>query len=154
MPPLKYKRQQEERHLPHGVYITITLCSNYYLPVSLRYFAFVFSLLAQLLYTIVLTLVCLDYACHKFMANDILLRHFNKSYAINSLQYTLGFDKTAFCDNGKSICVRSPVTIILVFQPIRVRNIFICAEVVFCASSSITTASLSVRPRIKANGAI
>ena len=58
------------------------------------------------------------------------------------------------CEAGRSICVMSPVTIILVFIPIRVRNILICCAVVFCASSRITTASFSVRPRIKANGAI
>ena len=33
-------------------------------------------------------------------------------------------------------------------SPSRVRNIFICAVVVFCASSRITKASESVRPRI------
>ena len=44
-------------------------------------------------------------------------------------------------DEGRSICVMSPVTIILVFMPMRVRNILIWAEVVFCASSRMTTAS-------------
>ena len=58
------------------------------------------------------------------------------------------------CEAGRSICVMSPVTIILVFIPIRVRNILICCVVVFWASSKMTTASFSVRPRIKANGAI
>ena len=44
----------------------------------------------------------------------------------------------------------------IIFEPIprRVRNIFICCGVVFCASSRMTTASLSVRPRMKASGAI
>jgi hypothetical protein len=36
----------------------------------------------------------------------------------------------------------------------RVRNIFICSGVVFCASSRITKALFSVRPRMKASGAI
>ena len=40
------------------------------------------------------------------------------------------------------------------FWPKRVRNIFICSRVVFCASSRITKASASVRPRMKAIGAI
>ena len=40
------------------------------------------------------------------------------------------------------------------FSPSRVRNIFICIDVVFCASSRITTALDSVRPRMKASGAI
>ena len=48
----------------------------------------------------------------------------------------------------------SPVMIILVLMPIRVRNIFIWALVVFCASSRMTTASFKVRPRMKASGAI
>jgi hypothetical protein len=37
--------------------------------------------------------------------------------------------------------------------PNRVRNIFICSVVVFCASSMMMKASFSVRPRINASGA-
>ena len=40
------------------------------------------------------------------------------------------------------------------FSPSRVRNIFICGGVVFCASSRMTKAEASVRPRMKASGAI
>ena len=40
------------------------------------------------------------------------------------------------------------------FSPKRVRNIFICIAVVFCASSRMMTAFDSVRPRMKASGAI
>ncbi len=47
----------------------------------------------------------------------------------------------------------SPVTTIFEPNPSRVRNIFICSGVVFCASSRITNESLSVRPRMKASGA-
>ena len=36
----------------------------------------------------------------------------------------------------------------------RVRNIFICSAVVFCASSRMMNDSLSVRPRMNASGAI
>ncbi len=39
-------------------------------------------------------------------------------------------------------------------MPKRVRNIFICCGVVFCASSRMMKASFSVRPRMKAIGAI
>ena len=39
-------------------------------------------------------------------------------------------------------------------KPKRVRNIFICSGVVFCASSSMMKLSFSVRPRMKASGAI
>ena len=55
---------------------------------------------------------------------------------------------------GRSTWLGSPVTIMRLFSPSRVRNIFICIEVVFCASSRITTAFDSVRPRMKASGAI
>jgi hypothetical protein len=54
---------------------------------------------------------------------------------------------------GRSTCVTSPVTTALLWKPSRVRNIFICSTVVFCASSRMTKASLSVRPRMKASGA-
>ena len=47
----------------------------------------------------------------------------------------------------------SPVMTIFEPKPSRVRNIFICSGVVFCASSRITNESLSVRPRMKASGA-
>ena len=41
---------------------------------------------------------------------------------------------------GRSTWLGSPVTIMRLFSPSRVRNIFICIEVVFCASSRMTTA--------------
>ncbi len=53
-----------------------------------------------------------------------------------------------------SIWRGSPHTTMRLFWPKRVRNIFICSRVVFCASSRITKASASVRPRMKAIGAI
>src|SRR6516165_4012531 len=40
-----------------------------------------------------------------------------------------------FCPRARSICVMSPVMTALVPKPMRVRNIFICSGVVFCASS-------------------
>ena len=55
---------------------------------------------------------------------------------------------------GRSICVTSPVTTIREPNPRRVRNIFICSTVVFWASSRMMKLSLSVRPRMKASGAI
>lgn len=47
----------------------------------------------------------------------------------------------------------SPVMTIFEPNPSRVRNIFICSGVVFCASSSTTKESLRVRPRMYASGA-
>ncbi len=47
----------------------------------------------------------------------------------------------------------SPVMTIFELNPSRVRNIFICSGLVFCASSRITNESFSVRPRMNASGA-
>ena len=55
---------------------------------------------------------------------------------------------------GRSIWLASPVTMNLASHPIRVRNIFSCPRLVFCASSSMTQARSRVRPRIYARGAI
>jgi hypothetical protein len=55
--------------------------------------------------------------------------------------------------DGRSICVMSPVTTAFESKPRRVRNIFICSGVVFCASSRMTNESFSVRPRMNASGA-
>ncbi len=54
---------------------------------------------------------------------------------------------------GRSFWEESPVTMTLEPKPIRVRNIFICAGVVFWASSRMINALSSVRPRIYASGA-
>src|SRR5262252_5130745 len=53
---------------------------------------------------------------------------------------------------GRSICVMSPVITAFAPNPSRVRNIFICSVVVFCASSRMTNESFSVRPRMNAIG--
>ena len=55
---------------------------------------------------------------------------------------------------GRSSWVMSPVMTIFEPKPRRVRNIFICSGVVFWASSKMRKASLKVRPRMKASGAI
>ena len=55
---------------------------------------------------------------------------------------------------GRSTCVTSPVTTARDPNPMRVRNIFICSEVVFWASSKMMKASFNVRPRMNAIGAI
>src|SRR6476469_1332773 len=54
---------------------------------------------------------------------------------------------------GRSTCVMSPVTTTFEPKPKRVKNIFICSPVVFCASSRMMNASLRVLPRINASGA-
>ncbi len=55
---------------------------------------------------------------------------------------------------GRSIWLTSPVTTAREPKPMRVRNIFICSGVVFCASSRMMKAWFKVRPRMKASGAI
>ena len=55
---------------------------------------------------------------------------------------------------GRSSWVTSPVTTIFEPKPRRVRNIFICSGVVFCASSRMMKLSFRVRPRMNASGAI
>src|SRR6266540_3352245 len=55
---------------------------------------------------------------------------------------------------GRSTWVGSPVTIILLSSPSRVRNILICTGVQFCASSRMMMAWERVRPRMKANAAL
>ena len=44
---------------------------------------------------------------------------------------------------GRSICVMSPVITAFESNPSRVRNIFICSAVVFCASSRMMNESLA-----------
>jgi hypothetical protein len=48
------------------------------------------------------------------------------------------------CPDGRSIWVMSPVTTALELNPRRVRNIFICSGVVFCASSNTINESFRV----------
>ena len=47
----------------------------------------------------------------------------------------------------------SPFTTAFEPNPSRVRNIFICSGVVFCASSRMMNESFNVRPRMNARGA-
>ncbi len=54
---------------------------------------------------------------------------------------------------GKSTCVISPVTTTFELNPNRVRNIFICSPVVFCASSRMMNESERVLPRMYPSGA-
>ena len=55
--------------------------------------------------------------------------------------------------SSRSICVGSPVTTMRAPSPRRVSTIFICRREAFWASSTMTKAWLSVRPRMKAMGA-
>ena len=55
--------------------------------------------------------------------------------------------------SGTSTWLMSPVTTTRDPKPTRVRNIFICSGVVFCASSRMMKLLLRVRPLMKARGA-
>ena len=59
-----------------------------------------------------------------------------------------------FFGSGRSIWVMSAVTTSLESNPWRVRIIFVCARVVFWASSRMMKALFRVRPLMKARGAI
>ena len=54
----------------------------------------------------------------------------------------------------RSLWLRSPVMIILLSIPMRVRNIFICSGVLFCISSAMMKALSKVRPRMNPSGDI
>ena len=54
----------------------------------------------------------------------------------------------------RSLWARSPVMIVLLSIPLRVRNIFICSGVQFCISSAMMKALSKVRPRMNPSGDI
>ncbi len=103
--------------------------------------------------TIAVSLIGLDDSLHQLMPDNVLRREIGKCNALHVFQNLDAFLRPDSWPEGRSICVMSPVTTAREPNPILVRNIFICATLVFCASSSMTKESLSDRPRINANGA-
>ena len=93
----------------------------------------------------VVSLIGVDDACDELVTDNIFLGKFYDGNTFYSFQYLQGFLQSTFALFWQ---------VDLCHHPMRVRNILICAVVVFCASSRMTTASLSVRPRMKARGAI
>ena len=79
---------------------------------------------------------CLDFQNHLFQ---------EAVEGVGLLRYG---DVSSLGEKNKSICVMSPEATIFEPWPMRVKNIFIWARVVFCASSRIMNVSLSVRPRM------
>ena len=88
------------------------------------------------------------------MADDVFRGEFHLRNALDAVEQLAASARPEGCPFGRSTCDGSPVMIMRLFSPSRVRNIFICIEVVFCASSRMMTALVSVRPRMKASGAI
>mgnify|MGYP006910470417 CR=1 FL=1 len=84
-----------------------------------------------------MTVVCLDDAPDQLMADHVPGVEMGECYVVDAAQNA---SMVARPDRGtaRSTCVTSPVMIIVVLNPRRVRNIFICCSVVFCASSRIT----------------
>lgn len=80
-------------------------------------------------------------AFDEMVADDVLLVELYHGNAFDVTQSFNGVFQSDFWLAGRSICVRSPVIIILPCTPRRVRNILSWAVVVFCASSNITIAS-------------
>ena len=94
-----------------------------------------------------------DDALDELVAHDVLAAELDEREVLDALEDVAHLLAAPTCPSGRSICVTSPVTTTLLPKPRRVRNIFICSGVVFCASSRMTKLSLSVRPRMNASGA-
>ena len=99
--------------------------------------------------------VCFDDLLHELVPDDVAVVEVDEGDALDAGRRPSSprRGRTAL-PVGRSICVMSPVTTALDPKPRRVRNIFICSDVVFCASSRMTNESFSVRPRMNASGAI
>src|SRR6185437_3785709 len=96
-------------------------------------------------------LIGIDDRRHQRMTHHVALVEAHHAYARDALQRIERIAQPA--PGARSTWLRSPVTTMRVPSPIRVRNIFICTGVVFCASSRMTKECASVRPRMKASGA-
>ena len=102
----------------------------------------------------VVLLVRVDDTADQLVPDDILGREPGEVDVVEALQDVLDLPQTATSSrSGRSTCVTSPVITIFESKPSRVRNIFICSALVFCASSRMMKASFSVRPRMYASGA-
>lgn len=95
-------------------------------------------------------LVGTDDVLHQLVAHHIPVGEFADGDVVHLPQDTEAMTRPLFCLSGRSIWVVSPVMTIRLPSPRRVRNIFICSPVVFCASSRMIKALSRVRPRIYA----
>ena len=92
--------------------------------------------------------VCLDDLLHKAVAHNVFFGKIALGNALDLLQHMQRIHKAAAGAFRQVDLSYIPVTTTLEPTPMRVRNIFICSGVVFCASSRMMKESSSVRPRI------
>mgnify|MGYP006962769293 CR=1 FL=1 len=103
--------------------------------------------MCALLTRIVVCIIGLNDTAHQGMANHIGTLQVRKRHIVDATQNPFDIGKTAAATHQVTLAQVAVITN-LELKPRRVRNIFICSGVVFCASSSTTKASLSVRPRM------
>lgn len=77
------------------------------------------------------TFVCVNNLADKAMTHNIGACQMTKFYVIDATENIFNDEKTAGALPARSICEASPVTTTFELKPKRVRNIFICASVVF-----------------------
>ena len=100
------------------------------------------------------TFVGIDDVLHDAVANDVARTELDEHEPVDAFEHVAHRSRPERPrPSGRSIWVTSPVTTTFDPNPSRVRNIFICSGVVFCASSRMMNESLSVRPRMYASGA-
>ena len=75
---------------------------------------------------------------HQFVPNDIIVCENDMTNSLDSRQQPYRLGEAGALPDGRSTWLGSPVTIMRLFSPSLVRNIFICIGVVFCASSRMT----------------
>ena len=90
----------------------------------------------------------LDDLLHKAMTHNVLFREVALRNAVHILEHMQCVYKAAACSLRQVDLGHITGDHDLGTTPMRVRNIFICSGVVFCASSRIIKESSSVRPRI------
>ena len=77
----------------------------------------------------------LDDALHQRVAHDVVGKKLGEAMPRTSPRIIAASTRPLFWLFARSIWVTSPVTTARLPKPMRVRNIFICSGVVFCASS-------------------
>ena len=94
-------------------------------------------------------LVGVDDRANQLVPDDIAVVEINERNPGHILQRLERLDQAgAFVRRADRFGCTSPVTTHFEFGPMRVRSMNICSVVVFCASSRMTKALLSVRPRM------
>ena len=83
---------------------------------------------------------------HELVAHDVFAGEVHEVDVGHVVEDVAHHHETGALVAGRSIWVMSPVTTIFELKPSRVRNIFICSGVVFCASSRMMNESFSFGP--------